>query len=216
MRILTHTKRSVFRGGRIMNDTREHILNVAFKLFMQKNFKEVTMKEIVDKTGMSKGAFYHYFESKEQLFLELINNAFSSTINIQYGNLSMDSLYQFYHDYIDYFIENLFPKNKREEGNNFSFNYFSLIFDALKLFPSFQGKLIESQLVELNLWKQIVHNAKNKGEIKSLMDDEQIARMFIYSSDGVGMRNILVKGSSEDTKEALSALWDEFYAELKA
>jgi AcrR family transcriptional regulator len=30
------------------------------------------MKEIVEKTGMSKGAFYHYFPSKEDLFIEII------------------------------------------------------------------------------------------------------------------------------------------------
>ena len=52
--------------------SKEHILITAFSLFLQKSFKEVTMKEIVKETGLSKGAFYHYFESKEQLFLELL------------------------------------------------------------------------------------------------------------------------------------------------
>lgn len=197
-----------------MNNSREHILNVAFKLFMQKSFREVTMKEIVDKTGMSKGAFYHYFESKEQVFLELINNAFSS-LNSYYSSLNTDSLYQFYHDYVDYFIKNLYPESKGEEGDSFSFNYFSLIFDALKLFPSFQGKLMEAQETELNLWKRIIHTAKDKEEIRSSMEDEQIARMFIFSSDGAGMRNILIKYGSKDTKKILLALWDSFYEMLK-
>ena len=56
-----------------MNQTKEHIITVACELFLQKSFKEVTMKEIVKQTGLSKGAFYHYFESKEQLFQEVLD-----------------------------------------------------------------------------------------------------------------------------------------------
>ncbi len=59
-----------------MSDTKAHILMVSLKLFLQKNFKEVTMKEIVEETGLSKGAFYHYFESKEKLFYEIIDYFF--------------------------------------------------------------------------------------------------------------------------------------------
>lgn len=58
----------------MVKNTKEHILNVTFKLFLQKSFKQVTLKEIVEETGLSKGAFYHYFTSKEQIFLQLVNN----------------------------------------------------------------------------------------------------------------------------------------------
>jgi AcrR family transcriptional regulator len=60
-----------------MSDSRTHILETAANLFMQKSYKEVTMKEIVDKTGLSKGAFYLHFRSKEQLFMEVTDYFFS-------------------------------------------------------------------------------------------------------------------------------------------
>ena len=56
-----------------MKDTKEHILMIAGQLFLQKSFKEVTMQEIVKETGLSKGAFYHYFTGKDELFLEVLN-----------------------------------------------------------------------------------------------------------------------------------------------
>ena len=59
-----------------MNDSKEHILLASLNLFLQKNFKEVTIKEIVEITGLSKGAFYHYFQSKEQLFEEVMEHFF--------------------------------------------------------------------------------------------------------------------------------------------
>jgi len=199
-----------------MKNTREHILNESLSLFLQKGFKDVTMKEIVEKTGMSKGAIYHYFESKEKLFLEIINIIFSSVLDTHYSKCNKDSLHQFYHDYINHFIRSSNWQNKSEKDNFVNMNYFSLIFDALKLFPDLHEKLKESLQVQLTVWKEVIHTARNKEEIKSLMDDEQIARMFIYSSDGVGMYSLFINDRSEDTESTLLKLWDNFYTELKA
>ncbi|MHB1395016.1 MAG: TetR/AcrR family transcriptional regulator [Clostridia bacterium] len=197
-----------------MNNTREHILNVAFSLFLQKSFKEVTLKDIVEKTGMSKGAFYHYFTSKEQLFFELVNNVFASVLDIPYNSFSRESLYHFYIDYVNYYVGNLKQQDESGEGSTPGFNYISLIFDAIRLFPDFQEKLLLSKQVQLNAWKEIVHTARITGEIESLMNDEQIGNMFINSSGGVEMHGIF-KGSSEDIGKTLLSLWDSFYEELK-
>ena len=84
-----------------MKESKEHILKVAFYLFLQKGFKEVTMKEIVEKTGLSKGAFYHYFKSKEQLFFEVNDYFLTILAEVHYKQFSQSSLRQFYKDYLD-------------------------------------------------------------------------------------------------------------------
>lgn len=198
-----------------MNNTREHILNVTFRLFLQKSFKEVTLKEIVEETGLSKGGFYHYFTSKEQLFNELMNRVFSSIIDVPYDQFHKESLYNFYIDYINYYVQNLKQHNRTEEGEAPSFNYISLIFDAIKLIPNFKEKLQEARKIQLSSWKEIIGTARNKGEIDSPMNDEQIANMFINSSGGIEMFSIF-KDSNEDIGETLTVLWNGFYEELKA
>lgn len=195
-------------------NTREHILKVSLYLFLQKGFKEVTMREIVEKSEMSKGAIYHYFKSKEHLFLETINIIFSSTLDNQYNKCNKDSLYQFYNDYIIHLIESSNSQTGSDERNILSMNYFSLILDALKHFPYLNEKFVESLEVQLKVWKEVIHAAKTKEEIRSPMKDEQIAKMFIYSS-GLGIYNIFTNGNSEDTKDTLLDLWDSFYEELK-
>ncbi len=195
-----------------MTDTKEHILKVSFSLFLQKNYKEVTMQEIVEKTGMSKGAFYHYFESKEQLFLEVISY-FAAAITMDYSKLRKDSLSQFYHDYIENNANSSFLQ-KQDDANN-GFNYYTLIFDAMKLFPSFRDQVVETIQNELNAWKEMVRSARANGEITSPMTDEQIAKMFVYTSDGVGMHKILT-GKVEDFADDLLAVWDALYKELKS
>ena len=71
-----------------MNDSKEHIITVASRLFLQKSYKEVTMKDIVDATGLSKGAFYYYFSSKEQLFFEVLDFFFTGVMSHDYNSYS--------------------------------------------------------------------------------------------------------------------------------
>ncbi len=42
-------------------------LDVAAELMLKKGYEKTTVQEIIDKVGVSKGAFYHYFSSKEDL-----------------------------------------------------------------------------------------------------------------------------------------------------
>lgn len=200
-----------------MNNTKEHILKISFGLFLKKSFKEVTMKEIVEETGMSKGAFYHYFESKEQLFLEIIDYAFSSVIYINFDSLSKASLKDFYRGYITYLnnINHSFMENTGDPNETFDLNYYSLIFDALRLFPGFREKMLEYSQTELEVWKGVVNAAKKNGEINSSMSDEQIASIFLHTNSGISMENIMV-GRSDDITRTLLTLWDSFYEELKS
>ncbi len=124
-----------------MYNTREYIVLIASRLFLQKSYKEVTMKELVDKTGMSKGAFYHYFKSKEQVFLESLE-FFVKALERKYSSYSKDSLKQFYNDYLDETVSlsrGYFLKFENEfSESQFTINHFALIFDALRLFPDYR------------------------------------------------------------------------------
>lgn len=48
------------------------ILETARKVFMEKGFKKVTMKDIVEACGISRGGLYLYFDSTSQIFLEVM------------------------------------------------------------------------------------------------------------------------------------------------
>ena len=47
-------------------------METALVLFAEKDFHEVTVDEIADRVGLSKGTLYLYFENKEHLFLSII------------------------------------------------------------------------------------------------------------------------------------------------
>ena len=71
-----------------MTNTKEHILFTAFKLIMTKGYGNVTMKELVSSSGLSKGAFYHYFTSKDQIYHNTLDKYFFSymeSFNLHYN-----------------------------------------------------------------------------------------------------------------------------------
>lgn len=48
-------------------ETERKILDIAFRLFSKKGYDHTTIQDIVDELGMSKGAVYHHFKSKEDI-----------------------------------------------------------------------------------------------------------------------------------------------------
>ena len=55
-------------------NTKKKILDAAFNVFVRNGFKDTTMSHIVRESGLSKGAIYHYYGSKKDLFISLIDH----------------------------------------------------------------------------------------------------------------------------------------------
>jgi AcrR family transcriptional regulator len=57
---------------RSREETRQKLLDAALGVFARNGFERATVDEIVRDAGFSKGAFYVHFESKEDLFWEIL------------------------------------------------------------------------------------------------------------------------------------------------
>ena len=58
----------------IKDKSKNQILDAALKVFVQKGYVSTTMDDIVNESGLSKGAIYHHYDSKNHLFLNLIDH----------------------------------------------------------------------------------------------------------------------------------------------
>jgi AcrR family transcriptional regulator len=54
-------------------ETRTKIMESAIKLFSTQGFNKASVDDICEEAGISKGAFYHHFKSKQELFLALLD-----------------------------------------------------------------------------------------------------------------------------------------------
>lgn len=57
-----------------LQKARDKIIETAGRLFSQKGYDATSVHEICTTAGVSKGAFYHYFSTKETLFLILLED----------------------------------------------------------------------------------------------------------------------------------------------
>ncbi len=197
-----------------MHETRDLILSTSFKLFLQKSYKDVTMRELVAKTGLSKGAFYHYFASKEELFIEVVNTFFLTTPYKLYGELVNLSLYDFYHGFnkkMEEFVSFLLSQADCENGEKIEgITYYYMAFDAISRFPDFKAKMAAYHKKESEMWTQVIKNARENGEIEAAISDEYLARVFVNATDGTAVPFIL-EGKIEELCPEILKLWDAIY-----
>ncbi|WP_029039882.1 TetR/AcrR family transcriptional regulator [Cucumibacter marinus] len=65
-----------------MKTSREDIVERAYPVFLAKGFEGATMATLVKASGLSKGAFYHYFPDKQSLFDACIERFFAGHVPI--------------------------------------------------------------------------------------------------------------------------------------
>ena len=61
-------------------ETVQKILDASLKLFLEKGYEETTVLDIISEMGgLTRGAFYHHFKSKEEVFDALCEKLFYET-----------------------------------------------------------------------------------------------------------------------------------------
>ena len=69
---------------------KEEIINVAANLFSQKSYHDVTMDQIAEQVGVAKGTIYLYFDSKENLYLEILEDTYEEIESILEKEIAKD------------------------------------------------------------------------------------------------------------------------------
>lgn len=70
---------------------KRYILETARKVFVEKGFKKVTMKDIVEACDISRGGLYLYFESTSQIFLEVLKLESEETDDVFSDKITEDA-----------------------------------------------------------------------------------------------------------------------------
>lgn len=70
---------------------KKYILETARQVFVEKGFKKVTMKDIVEACDISRGGLYLYFESTSQIFQEVMKLESEETDDVFSDNITEDA-----------------------------------------------------------------------------------------------------------------------------
>lgn len=64
-------------------DTRHRILETAAEEFASRGFEGVSLNQLIDRLGMSKGSFYYYFDDKADLFTTVADLAWAIVLPVE-------------------------------------------------------------------------------------------------------------------------------------
>ncbi len=102
-----------------------------------------------------------------------------------------------------------------EEGAVVSFNFFFIMFDAMKRFPEMMKLEEEQYKNDLKVWENRIHKAKISGEISSPTVNKDIANLFLYCTDGVFIRALNTEKPVK-YKDQLKKAFYSIYNNLKS
>jgi AcrR family transcriptional regulator len=194
-----------------MADTKEYIIDEAYKLFLQKSYDSVSISDISNAIGLTKGALYHHFLNKEEIF-KAVANKYLSVIN--YRDISEEvSLAGFMDLTIDYVRKIVFTI--RIENMPFvPVNYMSFLIDALRHYPGYAEEKENMFTGEIDKLKLILDRAVRKGEIRNDIDTHVIALTVFSVTVGIAA-DIFRQKSPEQAIETLRAQMLSLYNLLK-
>jgi TetR/AcrR family transcriptional regulator, transcriptional repressor for nem operon len=198
-----------------MADTRDQILATAFRLFFEKGYKEVTMSQLVEATGLSKGAFYHYFSSKEELYkvtfekyidsyLDSFTFDFDEKLTLRENLIRLFSRFA----YITTELKDSFQSMEFGMAN-----YLLFLQEAMKK-DEFRKKLERYNsmfFTELSHW---IDRAREKGEIDPSLDSGTLAKHLTSLMKGLTVLYSFSQGM-EPLADTFNKIIDQFFTYIE-
>ncbi len=175
--------------------SKENIVKVAFILFLEKGYREVTIKNIMEATGLSKGAIYHHFTSKEEIYdatlqtyyFKILNNDVVQRIT---GNFKKD-IETLYHFAAELFSE---IEHLSEKGLDFPIrNFFSFQLES-ETHEKVRHQILETLDQYRKDIQNMVRHAMETNQIRKDLDVEAVAFQLISMIEGLALNHSTVKG----------------------
>lgn len=176
-------------------ETMHRLCGKGLEIFHAKGYYNTSLDDILNELSLSKGAFYHHFKSKEDYFINIVQNLIVQKVYallIEPLNTNENPL-----PVIIESLENaLDPGKKNEMAYGFMLNDFLIEFNK-------RNEEISSQLKEIiNVWEvnlvSLLKKGKLDGHIARHVDCEGVATYIIASY--LGMRSLLMDSSNKQLR----------------
>jgi len=151
-------------------ETKNRIYTSAIELMEEKGFGNFTIADISKKAGVSVGAFYHYFDSKNDILAEIFYRAdvyFSTHV---VNSLSKRCIPEQIVEYFDYYAK---------------FNVASGVETTQQLFNPKIKFFIEEGRPMLEILENLIRKGQEKNEIRGDADAKELVRYLLVMARGV-------------------------------
>ncbi len=151
-------------------ETKERIYSAAIDLMDQEGFENITIADISKKAGVSVGAFYHYFTSKNDILAEIFHKADEYFSTQVISGLKMGSTPEKIVEYFDHYAK--FNVNSGVELTQQLYN------PKIKFF-------IRKDRPMLTILEDLIQEGQEKKEITADEDPEELSRFLFVMARGI-------------------------------
>lgn len=181
--------RSFEANEQVKDKRRGQIMLAALKIFTRKGFSATKMSNIADEAGISYGLVYHYFKSKEDVYVELIKYAVDSIgkmINEINDSPSESAL-----DKIRKIVSRVLSSVENKETSAY---YYVLMINAItnEAIPVSSAEIINEAMEQLSLFTDIISEGQKEGQIREGDPKELAVTSF---STVIGLASLKVSGA---------------------
>jgi len=150
-------------------NTKGKIITAAWDLFYEQGYDDTTVEEIIERSGTSKGSFYHYFEGKDALLGSL-----SYIFDEEYERLQEtldDSMSSF--DKLLYLNRELFSVIEERIDIDLLTRLYST-----QLITKGEKHLLDNKRLYYKLLRKIVTDGQKKAELTTDMTVNEIVKLY--------------------------------------
>lgn len=177
--------------------TREFIKQAAYPLFVERGFKEVTMKDICEAAGLSRGGLYRHFGSTAELFEEIWRGLVSNTEeDLEQRMKEGHSARKMLRDILEV------RKREMEENDK-----------SLTLSVCEYSHAVSSEMfIELNekskiMWGKMICYGMERGEFAQV-DADAVVDMILYSYQGARMWSRILPVDKGVSRHLVDCIWN--------
>lgn len=191
-------------------NTLDKILWECFKLFLQKGYKEVTIPDMENAIGLTRGAIFHYHKDKKDLFKAVINKYILEKQNVQnkIEHNNEPGLLRFIIRYVESINKTRESFQPISDSSGSLFSYLNLVNSALIYYDGFKEKAAHILQLDLSLWEKVIEDAKVNKEIKDNVNVSITAKKFQRLFYGQSFLNGVI--ADFDSSELLEIYIDEY------
>jgi AcrR family transcriptional regulator len=193
--------------------SKDNIVKSAFALFLEKGYKEVTIKNIMKATNLSKGAIYHHFASKEEIYFATLDTYyFNLLLTDELGALTGVFVHDIKHlySYVASMFDNI--ENVTESGLEYPIRDFFSFQLQSEINPLIREKIYEAVLQYRELVENLVAFAIDQGQIKKDLNIEITALQIIGMIEGIAIHHSTHRiGIKEFMIKKYNQVFDEYF-----
>jgi len=175
-----------------LNPSFQLILDTAEQLIKEKGCRQTTLQDIILKSGLSKGAIYHYVSGKDELF-GLILKAKMETMNTRFDGVVSEAASKDTVLPIRFIAEGMALQTDDQSVTSKIFTYLLSQIDNPKIEAILQ-ELYDFTLLTSTRW---IETGQRAGAIPESVDAAKMASMFMVFTYGLRVQNIISKKSDQ-------------------